>query len=134
MKIQWTERPGSYTVEATWIMAIVLFSIISMLRFAYGLHDETKGSMILMESIERARHGEGLDMESICQDGLQNAGAMYSFQSYDLKISTKKKHVTGIASGGKWGLEVTRTVYNPEGFLRMWALLETISGGNEQSE
>lgn len=115
---------GSYTVEAAWVMSVVLLAIVSVIRFAYGVHDESVGSMVLQEAVEVLRHGEEADQEEVRRIGLDKAGRMYSFESYGLELDLGKRKVRGHATGGRWGLEVEQDVFNPEGFLRMWALLE----------
>ena len=46
---------GSLTVEAAWIMAMVLLSIAVMLQQACRIHDETKAAMGLHEALEKVR-------------------------------------------------------------------------------
>ena len=48
---------GSLTVEAAWIMAMVLLSIAVMLQQAGRIHDETKAAMGFHVAVEKARHG-----------------------------------------------------------------------------
>ena len=46
---------ASLTVEAAWIMAMVLLSVSVMLQQAARIHDETKAAMGLHEAVEKAR-------------------------------------------------------------------------------
>ena len=48
---------ASLTVEAAWIMAMVLLSVSVMLQQAARIHDETKAAMGLHEAVEKGRHG-----------------------------------------------------------------------------
>ena len=44
---------ASLTVEAAWIMAMVLLSVSVMLQQAARIHDETKAAMGLHEAVKR---------------------------------------------------------------------------------
>ena len=44
---------GSYTVEAAFVMAVILFSLMISIQSAYRLRDEVAGAMALAESVQR---------------------------------------------------------------------------------
>lgn len=47
---------ASITVEASIILSVVLLSLAAFIRYAYTVHDTVTGSMILEETLERARN------------------------------------------------------------------------------
>lgn len=51
-----TEWKGSLTVEASCVMAVVLFSLAALIGKAGQIHDETAAAMVLHEGVEKCRH------------------------------------------------------------------------------
>ncbi len=49
-----TEWKGSLTVEASCVMAVVLFSLAALIGKAGQIHDETAAAMVLHEGVENA--------------------------------------------------------------------------------
>lgn len=87
---------GSYTIEATYIMAITLFSFATVLGAAYRLNDRTVKTMALHAQVEVLRYQEDGDKDYICER-------------------------TG---GADWYLEITASVPSQEDWLRMISLAD----------
>lgn len=122
---------GSLTVEAAWIMAVVLLAAACMIRTAGRLHDTTKGAMILHEMTEKYRH----EKELLAEDGagdLQDRGDLWmSFQEFALDIEEKGKWRQGKAEGGDWEHRIQMEVFRPETFLRRITLIEDLGEEDE---
>ena len=70
---------GSLTVEAAWIMAMVLLSIAVMLQQACRIHDETKAAMGLHEALEKGRHGSAKELEASVSGAQEHLGRLMFF-------------------------------------------------------
>lgn len=122
---------GSLTVEAAWIMAVVLLAAACMIRTAGRLHDRTKGAMILHEMTEKYRHEKELSAEDAAGD-LQDRGDLWmSFQEFALDIEEKGKWRQGKAEEGDWEHRIQMEVFRPETFLRRITLIEDLGEEDE---
>ena len=55
-----TEWKGSLTVEASCVMAVVLFSLAALIGKAGQIHDETAAAIVLDEGVEKCRHEKSI--------------------------------------------------------------------------
>lgn len=90
---------GSLTVEAAWIMAMVLLSIAVMLQQACRIHDETKAAMGLHEALEKGRHGSAKELEASVSGAQEHLGRLMFFPDCDLAIKEKGRGYTEKAEG-----------------------------------
>lgn len=118
------ELEGSLTVEAAWIMAMVLLSISVMLQQAGRIHDETKAAMGLHEAVEKGRHGRMQDLEFTAEKVQEHIGWFMATSDYKLVVKEKGKRVSGKGSGGKWSRDIEIGKFRPETFLRKITLIE----------
>lgn len=103
---------GSYTVEATLVMSIVLFTMAAFIRFGYQQCRQATGTMRLHEMVEIMRHQEkGEEQRSI------NASA------YQIYAEKKGSQVKGTIQGDGWKLTIENRVFEPEEFIRKLTLL-----------
>ncbi len=93
------EVSAAYTVEAAWVMAVVLFTFMVMLDQAFRLQNQTTRTMEIHQTLEQERHK------------IQNIG---------------KSSMAQATEGNGWSSEITVHVFRPEEKLRMWSLLEDI--------
>lgn len=119
---------GSYTIEAAFVMAIVLWAVLVSLQAAYQLRDETAGAMALHGAAERLIHGEDENAQEAESYALRLAGRPFSWKAYEFKIEEYGGLLTGkkiraAGKGGRWSLEISQKEYDPENFLRMCSLL-----------
>ena len=82
---------GSLTVEAAWIMAMVLLSIAVMLQQACRIHDETKAAMGLHEALEKGRHGSAKELEASASGVQEHLGRLMFFPDCALAIKEKRE-------------------------------------------
>lgn len=120
---------GSYTVEASFIMAIVIWAIMVSIQAAYCLRDETAGAMALQEAVQCLSHGEETDPEEAREAGLRKAGNPFAWKGYEFQLERKGNIVTGwrvqgSGRAGNWSLEIHQGVFEPENFLRKISLLD----------
>lgn len=96
-KILKKELQASYTVEASGVMSVVLFTIMVLIGQAFQIHAETSGAFALHEAVEQKRH------------------AVEQIEEQEIIMETK---------GSDWQLEITAFVFRPEDDLRAWSLVE----------
>lgn len=119
---------GSYTVEAAFVMAIVLWALIVSIQTAYRLRDEVVGAMALEETAQRLRHNETEPPDEAAMWAARRAGDPFSWKKYDFQIKVTGNPVTGRkvkawGTAGTWKLELEQGVFDPENFLRMLTLV-----------
>ena len=71
---------GSYTVEAAFVMALVLWAVLFSVQAAYRLRGETVGAMALHGAAEYLRHGE----ERTAEEAMQNVWQGDHFHGADI--------------------------------------------------
>lgn len=128
---------GSYTIEAAFVMAIIIWALMVSIQAAYRLRDKAVGSMALGEAVQRLRHNETEPPDEAAQWVEKRAGTPFSFKKYDFQINLTGNPVTGNQvqawiRAGTWKLEIQQGVFDPENFLRMWTLINQ-EEGNENS-
>lgn len=119
---------GSYTVEAAFIMAIVLWALLFSIQAAYRLRDEVVGAMAMAESVERLRHSETELPDEASLWAARRAGRPFSWGKYEFQVSMTGNPITGrrvkaSGAGGSWKLEMEQRVFDPENFLRLLTLM-----------
>ncbi len=134
---------GSYTIEASFVMALVLWALLFSVQSAYRLRDEVVGAMALAESAERLSHNEAEPPSEAVLWASNRAGTPFSWKEYQFQVYLSGNPITGkkvkaSGKGGWWSLELERDVFDPENFLRMLALIHqeeedenNIQAGNE---
>lgn len=121
---------GSFTVEAAWVMAMVLLSLSVMIQQAFRIHDQTVAAMCLHEAAEKGRHGTGQKVKAAETEVEEHIGRLMSFPSCDLELEIKGKKVYGKCRGGKWSRDIEVHRFRPETFLRKITLIEGLGGEN----
>lgn len=119
---------ASYTVEAAFVMAIVLWALTVSIQAAYRLRDEVVGEMALEESAQRLRHNETEPPDEAAMWAARRAGIPFSWKKYGFQIEAAGNPVTGkkvkaCGTAGAWKLELEQGVFDPENFLRMLTLV-----------
>lgn len=105
---------GSYTVEASFVMAVVLCSMISLIQFAYRQCRQANGSMRLQEMVEVLRHRESLPGEALSADSVP----------YRIEVKRGFAKVNGRVEGDHWSLDIESGIYEPEEFMRLLTLIQ----------
>lgn len=122
---------GSLTVEAAWIMAVVLLSLAVMLHEAGRIHDETKGAMNLHEAVEKGRHERKQEIGAVALKAEERMGLRLSFPSYQVSLKRGKGKIQGEGKGGSWRHEIESREFRPERFLRQITLIEGLGDKDE---
>lgn len=105
---------GSYSVEAAFVMGVVLFAMVALIQTAYAQCRQTTGRMRLQEMVEVLRH-----RESEAGDSLMLEAAAYQLQAKKGQFKVK-----GRAEGDNWSLEIESDRYEPEEFMRLLTLIQ----------
>ncbi len=118
---------GSYTIEAAVIMSTFCLITVTLIHNVYRLHDETRGMMVLHETIEKARQndfisdggtagGEGIKELEVW--GKERYGFAWSFENFQIALKQQGDKITGTADGGNWKGEIETQIFRPQDFLR----------------
>lgn len=116
------------TIEASVILSVVLLSLAAFIRYAYTVHDMVTGSMILEETLERARNNvnEEKTTDSFEQEGSQAGNPRLSLGAYEIRLNLGTMTAEGDASAGDWSIHMERADIQPEEFLRQQDALRKI--------
>lgn len=128
--IQQIVGKGSLTVEASCVMAVVLFSLAALIGKAGQIHDETAAAMVLHEGVEKCRHEKSIrseDAEAFCK---RNAGLMLRYTDLSVSIQEKGAKKMGKVKGGDWEKQIEMKEFRPEEFMRM---VTGITGGTNEN-
>ena len=123
---------GSYTVEAAFVMALVLWAVLFSVQAAYRLRDETVGAWHCMEpqsicAMGRRRQQKRLRIMQNVVAGRHFHGAAINQNRTDGK-GTEGPSNPCIGNCGNWSLEISQDEYDPEIFCEC-AVFQT--GRNE---
>lgn len=124
---------ASYSVEAAWIMSIVLFSLAAAIQSAYRLHDQAVGSMVLHEMVEAARHEKELEAGRAADLGTEALDGLFTMKGCRVSLSEAGGKMKGTTESGAWEKTIEAGVFRPETFLRQITLLEGLGAENGDS-
>ena len=116
-----TEWKGSLTVEASCVMAVVLFSLAALIGKAGQIHDE---------GIEKCRHEKNIRSEDAEAFFKRNAGLMLRYTDLTVSIQEKGAKKMGKVKGGDWEKQIEMKEFRPEEFMRM---VTGITGGTNEN-
>lgn len=122
----WRNRraAGSLTVEASFVMGILLFSMAVLLRFSFALHDQVVGNAVLNEGMELLGHSEEDAGEDLSRRGTRRMEQALSGRGFRIELSREGTGVRGTAGGERRSTEMWDKGFHPEEFLRRVTLLE----------
>lgn len=107
------------------VMAVVLYALLTAFRMAFFLHDRTKGTMVVHEALEIARHDEsGISAREAEEQAQARIGLMMSGEPEELSLEERGSVWVGQIRCYIWNGEIQTEVYDPENFLRMTSLLD----------
>ena len=123
---------ASFTIEAVFVLGVVMVCICGLIGFVYRTHDTVTGKMILEEVLIQARKIENTDavMERSERYRLEAYGETLGnprlwLGAYDLDIQIKHDIVKGKASAGDWSQEMEMHTFHPgDTLLKFEALKE----------
>ena len=111
------------TVEASFVMAVVLFTCMALVKEGFQIHSRTTGMLILMDAAEQVQSSmEKEQSEKECEDWANRALKAY-YRCGDRKITLNRRgqHLEGSLKNGKGETEgmIEIELFDPERFLRM---------------
>lgn len=111
---------ASFTIEAALVLPVIFLAVVSLLSHAFQVHDMVSGTMILEETMEKARHlgKDDPETEEYVREGISRGNPRLWLGAYTLKITEEESQVTGKAQAGDWEAEVELRRCQPEAFLR----------------
>jgi len=111
-----------FTLEATMVMGVVLMMLMATIRYGFVLHDEVTGSMILEETLEKARYlpEDALkeELEDLERQGTEIGTPRIWLGAYEVEVKNGWNTLTGQAMAGEWEQEITIAKCRPGDFLR----------------
>lgn len=108
---------ASYTVEASYIMSIVLLSMSLLVRSAYVNCRQETGIMRLHHMVEWMRGQE------------ENQASEISSAAWQGKVKRNGAKVEGDVHGVGWQKEISAEAHEPENMMRMLTVFDGLSGG-----
>lgn len=123
---------ASFTVEAAFVLGVVMACICGLIGYAYNMHDTVTGKMILEEVMIQAQKIEDADELSERSEirrleayGEELGNPRLWLGAYNVEIDLKNKRVTGKAEAGDWFQETEMARFRPgETLLSFEALKE----------
>lgn len=131
---------ASITIEAAYVMAILLFAIVFALQFAYTQRDDTLQSMITHELLEEALHIEedyaDSDIDTTISYGTDRMYGMGSLSGSEIEIKNSLGNIEATSNSGSKEKSIKTGSFDPENWMRMVTsakeLLDNVS--SEKSE
>lgn len=114
--------PASFTVEASYVMTIVLLSLAFLIRTAYKECREVTGIMRLHHMVEFAR----------CRE--DETPGEFSFQTVRGSVLKKGDKVYGTAVGENWQKEIESGIFEPESRMRMLTVFDNLAEGDKRDD
>lgn len=105
---------GSYTVEATFVMGVILLAMAALIQTAYAQCRQVTGNMRLQEMVEVLRHRESEMEDSLLVDAVP----------YRIQATKGALKVKGRVEGEGWSLDIESNLYEPEEFMRLLTLIQ----------
>lgn len=120
---------ASFTIEFIYVWAIIMFSVTVVLSIAYKEHYRISSNFLLHTAAEEAYHLE--------EDFLYNKNNVYSkykqefnkekaLKNINIEINIMDKFVSVDGKLNNMSNSIRINKYNPEGYMRMTAVLEGI--------
>ena len=119
---------GSYTVEAAFVMGMLLLAVTQGILWTYRLKDQVVGAMILEEAVEWVRYDEETPLGENLQKGREILG-------FGVRIADEGTYLEGTVEKNGQKREISMKRYEPEEFLRKVSMIEEgMEHGNSVSE
>lgn len=123
---------ASFTIEATFVLGVVMVCVCGVIGYAYKMHDTVTGKMILEEMLIQAQRIENkeemferseINRLEVCGEELGNPRLWLG--AYDLDIQLKNNTVEGMATAGEWSQEIEMERFRPgDALFNFEALIE----------
>lgn len=104
---------ASYTVEATYIMAITLLSLSVLIRSGYTKYKKETSIMRLHHVVEQIRGQE------------EKEGRSLKIGEYKIEAAPSKDQIAGNLTGPRWKKNIQVKVHEPENMMRMMTVFQS---------
>lgn len=127
---------GSFTVEASLVMAVIFLSLAVALRFSLELHDAVTGTAVLNEAIELEGHlprtHTAEDEAAISSYAASRLDGMLSEKRYALQLAKQKSGCSGSIAGKNYQADMKDRGFHPELWMRRLTLLDPLKADWEK--
>ncbi len=103
---------ASYTVEATYIMAMVLISLSVLIRSGYKMYREETGIMRLHHMVEQVRGRE--------EDDHRNT----DIGGWSVEVKRTENQIEGRLTARGWHKQIEEKTHEPENMMRMSTIFQ----------
>lgn len=124
--IQKRRLRASLTIEAAYIVGLILFCMALLIRFGFQIHDQAVGNAVLNEGLELAGHAEEADAGDLSARGSRRMSRALSGKGFQISISRDGEGFRGSAGGNRYQKHMTDRGFHPERFLRRITLIEAM--------
>ena len=121
---------AAFSVEASLVLGVVFMTIAALLKYSYTKHDMITGTMILEETVQRARIGEKRkeELTALEQDGESIGNPRLLQGKYELTIESTGSKIIGVGKAGEWECKIEEDIFKPGDFLRRTECLKRLTG------
>lgn len=126
-----SELKGSLTVEAAYIMAIVIMSLAGLIKFSFKVHDEVSAGFVMNEGIEIAGHSKKPDLQDIAERGEKRLEYAVYLRDHRLSLEEDGGRLSAKFISEEYTKLMSDKGFEPEKLMRMITLIEKADDGNE---
>ena len=125
------ELKGSLTVEAAYVIAVVLMSLAGLMKFSFKIHDEVSANFVMNEGMEIAGHSRNPDLLSISESGNERLEYALYLRDSKLGLEGEGKKLSAKFTSEEYTKLMSDKGFEPEKLMRMITLIEKADDGNE---
>lgn len=128
---------ASFTIEASYVIAITMFCITNLILTAYKEHARVTSGFVnhtaaeAASCIEEKYRKEEFDIESIEEYVRYGLSGIRAVERGNLEVGRNKKIAWSKFSAGELHSDIEYKIHNPERFMRIISLLEGIYESNK---
>lgn len=125
---------ASYTVEASYVMTIVILALTLLIQTAYSRCCEETGIMRLHHRVELLRSCEIEAQQAVFLQPWEEQGSeswiadmegTFSSQTWSGEVLREEQKIQGNACGDGWQKEITAQIHAPENQMRMLTIFDS---------
>lgn len=105
---------ASCTVEASYVMAMVIFLLAMLIKVSYGKCEEVTGSLRMHHAVYQLRGQEGGDRIE------------FTAGQWEGSVGREQNRLVGGAGNGKVERKIEMPIHNPEEIMRKMTIVEDV--------
>lgn len=110
---------GGLTVEAAFVMSVVMLALVWVIRTAWTVHDQTTGAAVLYEALDTARRRDNdIPAHELAAGYGGKRWVRLLYQDGDIQLTQRGNSWAGTAATDDWQKEIQIDEFEPETFLR----------------